>query len=111
MQEEPRRDYTKLSPEGEQKLRLNKALSQALPSATSEEIDQVQAPLQTASHEVVAATVGEMRAGPDEETLERVRAGEAASLLVEPETSDNPRQERPIAAERGGGQQRDSGSA
>ena len=111
MQDTLPRDYTKLSPEGEQKLRLNKELSQALPTATSEEIDQVQAPLQIASQEVVAATVGEMRAAPDEETLKRVRAGETASLLAEPETTDDPRQESPIAAGRGEGQQRGSGSA
>jgi hypothetical protein len=111
MQDTPSRDYTKLSPEGEQKLRLNKELSQALPTATEEEIDQVQAPLQTAPEEVVAATVEDLRAAPDEETLERVRAGEAASLLVEPETTDNPRQERPMAAGRGADQPRDGGSA
>ena len=87
MEEQPARDYTKLGREGEQKLQLNKELSAALPTATSEEIDQVLGPLQTAPQEVVAATVGEMRAAPDKATLERIRAGEAASLLAEPETA------------------------
>ena len=87
MEEKPPRDYTKLGRAGEQKLQLNKELSAALPTATSEEIDQVQGPLQTAPQEVVDATVEEMRAAPDEATLERVRAGETASLLAEPETA------------------------
>ncbi len=87
MQDDPRPDYTKLGPVGEQKLQLNQELSAALPTATREEIAQVQAPLQTAPADVVTATVEELRATPDDTALERVQAGEPASLLVEPETA------------------------
>ena len=84
MQDERHPDFTKLGPVGEQKLRLNEELCAALPTATREEIAQVQAPLQTAPEEIVAATVEELRAAPDEATLDRVRAGEAASLVTAP---------------------------
>ena len=87
MPDELRPDFTKLGPVGEQKLRLNEELSAALPTATREEIAQVQAPLQTAPEEVVAATVEELRAAPDAPTLDRVQAGEAASLVADPETA------------------------
>ena len=77
MQDEQEREPTKLSPVGEKRLRLNKVLTDALPSATREEIDHVQGQLQATPDEVVAAAVEKIRAAPDE-TLERVRAGEAA---------------------------------
>ena len=60
------KDPTTLGPAGQEQLRLNEKLAEALPAASREDIDQLQRRLQPLPRDAVEQTVEQLRTAPAE---------------------------------------------